>query len=61
VAARVGLRFTYVPGNLLEACLQDGLDGWASPHVDAYVCARARQIGTPVLLVQDARPKHFNH
>jgi hypothetical protein len=53
--------FTYLPGKLLETCLQDGLDSWVYPHVDANVCARAQQIGTPVHLVRDARPKHLNY
>ncbi len=53
--------FTFLPRALIEACIVGGLEEWAYPGVDASVSRVAREQGTPVRVLWEARPVHLNY
>jgi hypothetical protein len=53
--------YTYLPRQLIEACIESGLPAWAYPRVDRNVCRQARALAMPVHVVRDAQPKHLNY
>jgi hypothetical protein len=53
--------FTYLPADLIEECIRDGMEEWCYPGVDGRVMSSARKAGTPVRLVEGCWPKHLNY
>lgn len=55
--------FTYLPAQLLEACINarpKGLADWTYPNVDASVSAQARRMGLGAWVVRDCYPVHVH-
>jgi hypothetical protein len=55
-----GFAFTYLPGGLLDACVEAGLAGWEFPLVNKRVSAVAEKLGCRVRLVGGVFPVHLN-
>jgi hypothetical protein len=51
---------TYLPGELIEACIDQGMHDWLYPNVDKKVSQVAAELGFEVHLVEGATPKHLN-
>ena len=52
--------FTYLPRELVDICILNGMEEWTYPHVDRNVVKLAQAIPTPVRLVQGIEAKHVN-
>jgi hypothetical protein len=53
--------FTYLPRQLIEACVKTGLETWAYPSVDRRVHQLAAELGVPARTVRGAAPKHLHY
>jgi hypothetical protein len=57
---RFTFSFTYLPRNLIEACIMEGLPEWAYPEVDRKVSRVAEAKGFRVNVVTSCQPVHLN-
>jgi hypothetical protein len=57
---RFTFSFTYLPRDLIEACIMEGLPEWAYPGVDRKVSRVAEAKGFRVNVVTGCQPVHLN-
>jgi hypothetical protein len=55
-----GFAFTWLPGSLLDDCVDAGLEGWRFPLVNKKVSGVAREASYRVSLVPEVWPAHLN-
>jgi hypothetical protein len=57
---RFSFGYTYLPGALLDKCIEKGMKEWVYPDVDRSVSKVAADMGLTVRLLKEATPKHLN-
>jgi hypothetical protein len=57
---RFSFCFTYLPRQLIGACIKAGLEGWTFPHVDRLVSAEAERAHIGCEVVPGCSPRHLH-
>lgn len=52
--------YTYLPRQLIEACIKSGMEEWYYPGVDKQVSRVCHETGVSIRVVWGAQPKHCN-
>lgn len=53
--------FTYIPAQVWETCINNGLSEWTFPEVDRQLFETARKMHVPFHVVENCTPKHLNY